>query len=332
MQRTVSAPLRCEISGRLTPRPALTEVHADQGASSFGALLDLLAAKGAWLDRQLRSDGALLLRGFDVDTVEQFSELVGAFSMDGLRQYQGGASPRTAMLAGSRPVYSSTDYPPECELPLHNELSYSDDYPSRIYFMCLTEPEEGGETTLGDSRQILNGMPTPVRMAFEQKGLRYIRHLWSGAGSGYSWQDVFCSDDPVEVEERCAAMNAQIEWLAGDVLRIVQDRPAIAQHPQTGEAVWFNQADGFHPSGLDPALYQEFLQLFGKEDRFRLNVTFGDGSPISPDMLSKVRKVIRRETRPHAWRKGDVLVLDNLLTAHGRRPFRGARRIVTAMS
>jgi hypothetical protein len=49
-------------------------------------------------------------------------------------------------------------------------------------------------------------------------------------------------------------------------------------------------------------------------------------------MLSQVRAIIRRETRPHAWRKGNVLVLDNLLTAHGRLPFRGPRRIVTAMS
>jgi alpha-ketoglutarate-dependent taurine dioxygenase len=307
-------------------------VRAEPGATRFEDLLERLSTDAAWLDKQIRTGGVLLLRGFDVDTLEKFSELVSAFSGGGLRQYQGGASPRTAMVGGARPIYSSTDYPPECELPLHNELSYSDDYPSRIYFMCLTEPKEGGETTLGDSRRILKGMPSPVRAAFEQKGLRYIRHLWPGAGSGYSWQDVFGSDDQTEVERRCAAMNAQFEWLPSDVLRIVQERPAIAVHPDTGEEIWFNQADGFHPSGLDPALYREFLQLFGSEDRFRLNVTLGDGSAISADMLLQVRAVIRRETQPHAWRKGDVLVLDNLLTAHGRRPFRGARRIVTAMS
>jgi alpha-ketoglutarate-dependent taurine dioxygenase len=332
MSDAVSASSRDESIARPVELVDPTEVRAEADETSFGPLLERIAADAAWLDRQLRTGGALLLRGFDVDTVEKFSELVGAFSGGGLRQYQGGASPRTAMLGGARPIYSSTDYPPECELPLHNELSYSDDYPSRIYFMCLTEPEVGGETTLGDSRRILDGMPPSVRAAFEQKGLRYIRHLWPGAGSGYSWQDVFGSDDPTAVERRCVAMNAQFEWLPSDILRITQDRPAIAMHPDTGEEVWFNQADGFHPSGLDPALYREFLQLCGSEDRFRLNVTFGDGSAISADMLSQVRTIVRRETRPHAWRKGDVLVLDNLLTAHGRRPFRGARRIVTAMS
>jgi hypothetical protein len=103
-------------------------------------------------------------------------------------------------------------------------------------------------------------------------------------------------------------------------------------HPQTGEEVWFNQADGFHPSALDEQSRQELLALYGSEDRFRLNVSFGDGSPIDPEALAAVRAVVREESRPHAWRKGDVLVLDNMLSAHGRRPFTGARRIVTAIT
>jgi alpha-ketoglutarate-dependent taurine dioxygenase len=35
---------------------------------------------------------------------------------------------------------------------------------------------------------------------------------------------------------------------------------------------------------------------------------------------------------PHAWEAGDLLMLDNLLAAHGRRPFSGERRIAVAMS
>jgi len=35
-------------------------------------------------------------------------------------------------------------------------------------------------------------------------------------------------------------------------------------------------------------------------------------------------------TRP--WRQGDLLVLDNHLTLHGRKPFTGAREILVAMA
>jgi len=31
------------------------------------------------------------------------------------------------------------------------------------------------------------------------------------------------------------------------------------------------------------------------------------------------------------WRQGDILMLDNMLVAHARNPFEGARKIVVAM-
>jgi alpha-ketoglutarate-dependent taurine dioxygenase len=218
------------------------------------------------------------------------------------------------------------------ELSLHNELSYSSAQPDRIYFLCLTAPAQGGETTLGDSRRILAAMPPDVRARFESKGLLYIRNLPSGAGSGYSWQDAFGTSDRTEVERHCAAIGAEHEWLGGDLLRLTEARPATAVHPATGEEVWFNQADGFHPSALHPSTYAELLAECGSEELFRLNVRHGDGTPIAAADLAAVRQVIRRETRPHAWQTGDILMLDNLLAAHGRRAFSGERRIAVAMS
>jgi hypothetical protein len=175
-------------------------------------------------------------------------------------------------------------------------------------------------------------MPPAVRSRFARLGLRYIRNLPPGEGSGYSWQDAFRSADPSVVEQRCAASGAVAEWLPDDFLRVVQERPAVAAHPHTGEEVWFNQADGFHPSALDAQSYREMMAFYGSEDRFRLNVTFGDGSPIDAESLASIRAVLRQESRSHAWRKGDVLVFDNMLAAHGRRPFAGARRIATAIT
>lgn len=300
---------------------------------SFDALLRLIREKEDSLGELLLIHGAILLRGWPVRSCDQFAELVERLSgRSGLLQYRGGASPRRSLSAGEQPVYNSTEYPPDMELSLHNELSYSSAWPDRIYFLCMTAPAEGGGTTLGDSRDILAGMPPAVRARFEAKGLLYIRNLPSGAGSGYSWQDAFGTSDREEVERHCAAIGAEHEWLGGDLLRLTEVRPATAVHPATGEEIWFNQADGFHPSALHPAIHAELLAECGTEDLFRLNVRYGDGTPIAPTDLAAVRQVIRRETRAHAWRPGDVLMLDNLLAAHGRRPFSGERRIAVAMS
>ncbi|HEX8225364.1 MAG TPA: TauD/TfdA family dioxygenase [Allosphingosinicella sp.] len=304
-----------------------------EGEGRFEELLRLVDEQESFLAERLLAHGAILLRGWPVRSCEQFAQLVEALSGRGsLLRYRGGASPRRSLSAGSQPVYNSTEYPPDLELSLHNELSYSSAYPDRIYFLCLTAPAQGGETTLGDSRRILAGLPPAVRARFETKGVRYIRTLPSVAGSGYSWQDAFGTEDRAEVERHCAAIGAEHEWLGCDLLRVMEVRPATALHPATGEEIWFNQADGFHPSALDPATHAELLAQCGSEDRFRLNVSFGDGAPIAPADLDAVRQVIRRESRPHAWRTGDVLMLDNLLAAHGRRPFSGERRIAVAMS
>jgi alpha-ketoglutarate-dependent taurine dioxygenase len=304
-----------------------------EAEASFGALLALVRAREGFLAERLLNHGAILFRGWAVRSCEQFAELVeGLSGQGGLLQYRGGASPRRPLSAGTAPVYNSTEYPPDMELSLHNELSYSGAWPDRIYFLCLTAPAQGGETTLGDSRRILARMPSGVRARFESKGIRYIRNLPSGAGSGYSWQDAFATADRAEVERHCSAIGAEHEWLEGDLLRVMEVRPAIAVHPATGEEVWFNQADGFHPSVLDPATHAELLALCGREERFRLNVTFGDGTPIPLSDLAAIRQVIRSETMPHAWEAGDLLMLDNVLAAHGRRPFSGERRIAVAMS
>ncbi|HEX8449736.1 MAG TPA: TauD/TfdA family dioxygenase [Allosphingosinicella sp.] len=318
-----------EISRRL---PFVVQPAANDD-SSFHGLLRLAGEKESLLSELLLIHGAILLRGWAVSTCDQFAELVELLSgRRDLLRYRGGASPRRALSEGPRPVYNSTEYPPDMELSLHNELSYSSAQPDRIYFLCLAAPARGGETTLGDSRRILGAMPPEVRARFESKGLLYIRNLPSGAGSGYSWQDAFGTADRSEVERHCEAIGAEHEWLDGDLLRLTEARPATAVHPATGEQVWFNQADGFHPSALQPATYAELLAQCGTEDLFRLNVRFGDGTAIAPSDLTAIRQVIRRETRPHAWQAGDILMLDNLLAAHGRRAFSGERRIAVAMS
>jgi alpha-ketoglutarate-dependent taurine dioxygenase len=304
-----------------------------QGASSLDALLDLVREQEALLSQHLLRHGAILFRGFAIHTADGFAAVVATLSAGrGLAEYRGGASPRAALSAGAQPIYNSTEYPAHIALSLHRELSYSDAFPDRIYFLCLTAAASGGETTIGDSRRILARMPSELRARFEAKGVRYIRNLHSGAGSGYSWQDAFGTANPAEAERLCAAMGAESEWIDGDVLRVMQTRPAIAVHPITGEEVWFNQADGFHPSALDPASYTEQLAWCGSEDRFRLNATYGDGGPIPKSDLAAARAVIAAETRPHAWQDGDILMLDNRLAAHGRRPFRGDRRIAVAIT
>lgn len=272
---------------------------------------------------ELHIFGALLFRGFGVETIEEFENFARTFSEKDLLDYAGGVSPRISMGKG---VYTSTEYPPSLALSLHNELSYSANYPRQLYFFCAVEPETGGETTVGDSRRILQNIDPETVDLFKKKRIRYDRNLSGEKGSGYSWQDAFETDDRQAVENHCRKIGAEYKWKPDGGLRVSQIRPATNIHPETGEEVWFNQADGFHPSNLDAETYALM------NGNFRLNCCFGDGSPIDVAILEHIRAVLRAETVPVKWQQGDVLIIDNILAAHGRLPFSGARKIVLAMT
>ncbi|CAN5442493.1 hypothetical protein BH18ACI1_BH18ACI1_22350 [soil metagenome] len=242
--------------------------------------------------------------------------------------YGGGASPRVELGGG---VYTSTEYPAHLRLALHNELSYSSKYPAHLYFCCLIASEKGGETPLADSRNLLKKIDADVTSQFKNKKIRYERNLDSDPSSGFSWQNAFETDDKQMVENYCRKSEIDFKWKDNSGLWLSEILPATATHPKTGEEVWFNQAEGFHPCSLDKETYQSLISMM-REDGFRLNVRFGDGTKIDVSTIKHISKVIQNEMVLFPWQVGDILVLDNMLTAHGRMPFSGERKIILAMT
>jgi alpha-ketoglutarate-dependent taurine dioxygenase len=112
-------------------------------------------------------------------------------------------------------------------------------------------------------------------------------------------------------------------------LRTTQVCQAVASHPVTGEAVWFNQAHLFHVSSLRGEIRDSLLAASADEPP--RNAYYGDGSVIADNDLDQIRAAYDDATVVFSWEKGDVLLVDNMLVAHGRKPFRGERRIVVGM-
>lgn len=294
-----------------------------------GESLDVLCLRhGDHLRGKLLEHAALLLRGFPVPAAGELARFVRLFSGREPLDYVGGASPRVKLGGG---VYTSTEYSPHVTLSLHNELSYTYRWPAHLFFCCVVAPGRGGETALGDSRALLGKIDAGVVSEFKRRGIRYDRNLSGDAASHFSWQAAFETADRSAVERFCRAGRVEFRWTGGGGLRLSEVRPATARHPATGDEVWFNQADGFHPSALDPADYASLISSTAEED-FRLNSYFGDGAPLDPSALEHVRRVAREEMVLVEWEAGDILILDNVLAAHGRMPFTGPRRILLAMS
>jgi hypothetical protein len=195
-------------------------------------------------------------------------------------------------------------------------------------FCCLQPADAGGATPLADCRRVLERIPPSVRSEFDD-GVMYVRNF--GGGLGLGWEEAFGTADPREVERSCAASGTAVEWRPGGRLRTRSVRPAIVRHPVSGEPAWFNHAAFFHASSLPEAVSAAVVTQLAEED-LPANTYHADGRPIDPDSLAAIRVAYAAETVAVPWRHGDVLLVDNVLAAHGREAFEGDRKVLVGMA
>ncbi len=277
-----------------------------------------------FLERNLHQYGGVLFRGFDLDGQEDFEQAVQSLAVE-LMHYMEGATPRVQL---SENVYTSTEYPANQSIELHNELSYVITWPGKIWFYCVTPSQEGGETPIADVRKVLKHIDPAIVERFVQKGWMLVRNF--GNDMSLPWQKVFRTDDPSTLEAYCREAQVELEWIDHNRLRTRQVRPPVARHPRTGEMIWFNHICFWHVSSLEPAVRESMLTVFGEEN-LPYNTYYGDGSPIEEPVIEHIRAAYDRETIKFPWRERDLLMLDNMLVAHGRQPFVGPRRVLAAM-
>jgi hypothetical protein len=283
----------------------------------------------AYIEKKLLEKGAILLQGAAIHSVPEFEAVTGAIGTK-FRNYVDGSYPRRNLKGH---VYISTEYDPAFVITLHNELSYSVKWPSRLFFGSIIPAATGGETPLADSRQIITAMDPSILEEFESKQVRYVRNLHAGEGLGPTWMDTFETDDRKVVERHCDEIAIEYHWKDNGGLKLVHTRPATRRHPVTGERVWFNQADQFHPSHFKKDVYETLMLLADfNEEELPLYACFGDGTKISEEMISTVIATINGIAISRPWVKGDFVVVDNMLVAHGRKSYTGERQTVVSMA
>lgn len=276
----------------------------------------------AWLS----THKALLFRGFDHQSAEQLSGFVAASSDNTLLDYKDRTTPREAL--GNK-LYTSTSYPADRRIELHNEGTYWRQWPLKLYFACGVAADTGGETPLANIARVLDRLSPETAARFEASGFTLVRRF--NDGFGLPWQEVFQTESRADVEAFCAANDIALEWGEDDRLTTHQTRPAIRRNPSSGERVWFNHAAFFHAdayAGPD----RDALEAELGSGRMPYATTFGDGSEIPSETVQEILAAYHAEERRFLWEPGDILLVDNMSVAHGRQPYSGTRRILVAMA
>eukprot|EP00249_Psilotum_nudum_P011201 c23023_g1_i1 orf=82-1077(+) len=302
-------------NGSPFPLVLLPASHLPLHSQALPHLLEGVRANKAWLEQQLYHHGAILFRGFGIQSAQDFDAFVEAFGWQELEYV--GLAPRTHVW---KRVYTANEAPPEAEIFFHHEMSRMGIFPSRLFFFCEIKPREGGQTPILLSHKVTERMqkefPDFVK-AVEESGLIYT-HILSPKQDhskieGASWQDLFHTVDEAEAEKRAAQIGVRLEWLPDRNVKFIQGPyKSIRIFDERGRKTWFNNMTGYYSPGSDI-------------------VTLGDGSPLTGEPVSACVRIEHEEAVTIPWEEGDVMLLDNLAVMHGRRPCKPPRRVLVSM-
>jgi alpha-ketoglutarate-dependent taurine dioxygenase len=226
-------------------------------------------------------------------------------------------------------LYSSSKWPPNQPMCMHHELSYALAVPGLMLFACLTSPARGGATGVADARAVLTALPADLVARFEQEGWVLTRNYNEDIGASLS--DAFGTDDRGAVESYCRANRIDFEWQPDGGLRTRQRRSAVVPHPRTGQRCWFNQVAFLNERTLDPEIREYLIDVYGA-DGLPFNTCFGNGDPVGEDVVQLINEVYEANTVRDPWQDGDLMLVDNIRTAHSREPFSGPRDVLVAMA
>ncbi|MFD4636244.1 TauD/TfdA family dioxygenase [Lentzea sp. NPDC058436] len=272
----------------------------------------------------LHEHSSVYVRGLPVHDVDDFG-LVRDTLMPERTPYREKATPRSDFGNG---VFSSTDLPAAQAIHMHNENSYTLTFPGLLMFACLIAPPEGGATPVADCRKVLASLP--AELVAKMRNVGWLLNRSYSEHISTSWQTAFAATTKEEVEAYGAENLVSCDWQSDGHLRTTQLRPGIISHPVTGAEVWFNHMAFWNEWALDEELRDALVDEFGVED-LPFNTAFGDGTALSQEDLATIQAAYDAATTRRRWERGGLLLVDNILSTHGRDPFRGDRKIVVAM-
>jgi alpha-ketoglutarate-dependent taurine dioxygenase len=300
-------------------RPAVLQAQAPGDAPGWAAgHRDALRAVVA-------EHGAVVVRGLGLSDPAQVSAVFHQLAT-GLMTEREAFAPRQLYGDG---VYSSSKWPQNQPMCMHHELSYTLEFPSLMLFACLTAPAEGGATGVADGPAVADALPAELVERFEREGWLLTRNYNEDIGASVA--SAFGTEDRGAVESYCRANAIEFEWQPDGGLRTRQLRSAVIKHPRTGQRCWFNQIAFLNERTLDPEVREFLVDMYGA-DALPFNTRFGHGDPVGEDVVQLLNSVYEAKTAREPWQAGDMMLVDNIRTAHSREPFAGPREVLVAMA
>lgn len=319
------------------PRSGLVTVIEPAGIADRTRLPALIRDSAERLRRCLYESGALLFRGFDVDSAAAFEDAALAFGIE-LGQYPYLTSNYRAPVHGH--VVEASSLAPHMPVVPHTEQSFASFRPGTLGFCCLSEAREGGDTPLHDMRAVTAALQ-PSSLAFLRDAM-FCKHV---VADDKAMQANFATTDRTSIEELCARLGVAVSFEDGRC-EFTTGGPCLTLHPRhqtayfsaftsTTPALLHFFSRYAHVAGAGAAVYEQLGSQLRADPTLNPNEFFlmkgGHRVDIPPQLHDETSSLLWEHAVVFRWRRGDILFLDNIAVGHSRLPYVPPRNVVAVV-
>ena len=322
---------------------------------SFAFLTELVRENSDWFNQQLDTYGAILFRGFEVETGAQFESILELLKVKLESYYHFGSAQRVRI---TDKVFTSSEAPADLIIMPHNELNIVPVRPSVLAFFCQIQPTLYGETPIVNTEKVFNELSPRLQDKFANSPQKYVRFI-----PNHLLGIVFEKLSREEIMKMLQDGEFNFHWKADGSLYFECSYIPLFAHPKTGKLCfglstcdclvsreWYRSIAQRYPFGK--RLYYNWLpsKLYKiLEEGRTAKATVVDNSQQQSSILnmylvnergnctkmteSEAKELGKAEYKNAAifpWKQGDILVVDNLQVAHSRLNTRQPRKILTA--
>lgn len=279
--------------------------------------------------------GAVVLRGFEITKeptgFETMWKSIGMEAcLDPLHSVAG-----RPVVSGKNAVYEAVNKPSRAKfyVGMHNEMVGKRTV-RRAAFVCFKAAEKGGEFLLTDGRRMLRDIKPDLLKRWFDNQIRFSSAelpmgFMDNLGPFQSALEPVVKSILGLVVDMKVDFDVDMFWNRVDGKRVIQahappQRPVIF-HPDTGLPTWFCNVHS-HSAMLRDERDGVLPETTGASRLNKSDCFFGDGSVIPAEDLKHIDEITRKNTVPVLMKQGDVVLLDNYRTMHGRDVFEGTRK------
>jgi len=223
---------------------------------------------------------------------------------------------------------------------MHNE-QVGTRSPARAAFVCFKPADEGGEFLIADGRQMFRDVPEPLLSELYSKQVRFIAAevplgLMESVHPGVrKMLEAPILSAVTTMAKSKVDFDIDLVWDKDNegkpcIHAIAPAQPPIVRHPETNEPVWFcnihSHSDYLRVQREKRDGTLDLSETTGASRLNRTDIRFGDLSKIKDSDLDQVDEIVMRNLKWVKMAHGDVVLLDNYMTMHGRNIFSGVRK------